>query len=76
MNINDKEITITLTMKELGTTLEGLMGYIAWLETAIKDKAKNQEFLKSELASCRAVHPKLDEVWWREIEQNKEDEGL
>ena len=62
MNINDKEITITLTMKELGTTLEGLMGYIAWLETAIKDKAKNQEFLKSELASCRAVHPKLDEI--------------
>ena len=76
MDINDKEVTITLTMRELGTTLEGLMGYIAWLETAIKDKAKNQEFLRAELESCRAVHPKLDEVWWREIEQNKEDEGL
>ena len=76
MDINDKEVTITLTIKELGTTLEGLMGYIAWLETAIKDKAKNQEFLRAELESCRAVHPKLDEVWWREIEQNKEDEGL
>ena len=76
MDINDKEVTITLTIKELGTTLEGLMGYIAWLETAIEDKAKNQEFLRAELASCRAVHPKLDEVWWREIEQNKEDEGL
>ena len=74
MDINDKEVTITLTMKELGTTLEGLMGYIAWLETAIKDKAKNQEFLKSELASCRAVHPKLDEVWWREINLAKENE--
>ena len=76
MDINDKEVTITLTIKELGTTLEGLMGYIAWLETAIEDKAKNQEFLRAELASCREVHPKLDAVWWREIEQNKEDEGL
>ena len=74
MDINDKEITITLTMKELGTTLEGLMGYIAWLETAIEDKAKNQEFLRAELASCRAVHPKLDEVWWREINLAKENE--
>jgi hypothetical protein len=38
----NNEITITLTMKELGTTLEGLMGYIAWLENAIEDKARNQ----------------------------------
>jgi hypothetical protein len=76
MNINDKEVTITLTMKELGTTLEGLMGYIAWLENAIEDKAKNQDFLKAELASCQAVHPKLDAVWWREIDLAKEGAGL
>ena len=76
MDINDKEVTITLTIKELGTTLEGLMGYIAWLETAIEDKAKNQLFLKAELANCRAVHPKLDAVWWREIDLAKAGDDL
>jgi hypothetical protein len=64
MNINDKEVTVTLTIKELGTTLEGLMGYISWLETAIEDGAKNQKFLESELASCKTAFDKLDKVWW------------
>jgi len=75
MTMNN-EITIKLTLKELGTTLEGLMGYIAWLENAIEDKAKNQEFLLAELASCRAVHPKLDAVWWDELRKAEEDDGL
>jgi len=76
MNTNDKEVTVTLTMKELGTTLEGLMGYIAWLENAIEDKARNQEFLLAELESCRAVHPKLDAVWWDELRKAEGDDGL
>ncbi len=75
MTMNN-EITIKLTLKELGTTLEGLMGYIAWLENAIEDKAKNQEFLLAELASCRTVHPKLDAVWWDELRKAEEDDGL
>ena len=76
MDINDKEVTITLTMRELGTTLEGLMGYIAWLETATQDKTKNLPFLRAELANCRAVHPKLDEVWWREHDLSGEGDDL
>ncbi len=64
MNINDKEVTVTLTIKELGTVIEGVLGYVSWLETAIEDKAKNQEFLKSELASCKTAFDKLDKVWW------------
>ena len=63
MDINDKEVTITLTIKELGTTLEGLMGYVAWLETAIEGKTKNQELLESELARCQATIDKLDKIW-------------
>jgi hypothetical protein len=76
MSINHEQITITLTMKELGTTLEGLMGYIAWLENAIEDKARNQEFLLAELESCRAVHPKLDAIWWDELRKAEGDDGL
>jgi hypothetical protein len=60
----NNEITITLTMKELGTVIESVMGYVSWLETAIEDGAKNQKFLESELASCKTAFDKLDKVWW------------
>ena len=68
IQIKGKRLSVEITLDELGTTLEGLMGYVAWLETAIEDKAKNQEFLKSELVRCRTVIDKLDKVWCDEGE--------
>lgn len=63
---NDKKVSVEMTIDELGTTLESVMGYVAWLETAIQDKAKNLPFLESELARCRIVFDKLDKIWWAE----------
>ena len=68
IQIKGKRLSVEITLDELGTTLEGLMGYVAWLETAIEDRAKNQDFLKSELVRCRTVIDKLDKVWCDEGE--------
>lgn len=68
IQIKGKRLSVEITLDELGTTLEGMMGYVAWLETAIEDKAKNQEFLKSELSRCRTVIDKLDKIWCDEGE--------
>ena len=59
-----KIVSVEITLDELGTVIEGVMGYVSWLETAIEDKAKNQKFLESELASCKTAFEKLDKVWW------------
>jgi hypothetical protein len=59
-----KIVSVEITLDELGTVIESVMGYVSWLETAIEDGAKNQKFLESELASCKTVFDKLDKVWW------------
>jgi hypothetical protein len=59
-----KIVSVEITLDELGTVIESVMGYVSWLETAIEDGAKNQKFLESELASCKTAFDKLDKVWW------------
>jgi len=61
-----KIVSVEITIDELGTVIEGVLGYVSWLETAIEDGAKNQKFLESELTSCKTAFDKLDKVWWAE----------
>lgn len=63
IQIKGKRLSVEITLDELGTTLEGLMGYVAWIEAGNKN-----EFLESELSRCRAVIDKLDMVWCDEHE--------
>ena len=70
-HVNDKVVSVEMTIDELGTVIEGVMGYIAWLENTLKEIKDNDirnhdGFLTKELARCRVVHDKLDKVWWDE----------
>ena len=66
----DKVVSVEMTIDELGTVIEGVMGYVAWLENTLEEEKdsniRNISFLKSELAKCQAIYPKLDKVWWDE----------
>lgn len=72
IQIKGKRLSVEITLDELGTTLEGVMGYVVWLDSAIKTardgKARNLSFLEDELVRCRTVIDKLDKVWCDEGE--------
>lgn len=70
VGIGTKNVSVVMTADELGTVIESVMGYVAWLENTIDEVEVNDignlTFLKSELAKCRTAYEKLDKVWWAE----------
>lgn len=76
----NKKVSVEITLGELGTVVEGLMGYVSYLEERIEDgeksgfySANQEQFIRSELNACSSAYEKLDSVWWAE---SGAEEGL
>lgn len=68
-----KMVSVEITLGELGTVIESLMGYVSYLEERIEDgeksgfhSANQEQFMRRELNACSSAHEKLDSVWWAE----------